>query len=167
MVLASERYVVHRRRRRRPPGHQTAAVMAAGTEVRMPQRAPLPIVSRLLAGALVALMAACSPAAPITRTRTVTLAGSGTGAVTSDPTGTDTSVVGGQEASFTDGTVVTLSATARDGAATACVTRKQRGSYGEDAGQRPTRSVYQTRRRLSRAESARSAASIAAAIRVA
>lgn len=67
-------------------------------------------VPTLIASALIALLAACSPAAPVLYALTVTTAGTGAGTVTSSPAGIDTAV--GDEAEFTSGTVVTLTATA-------------------------------------------------------
>ncbi|MDF1521846.1 MAG: hypothetical protein P1P87_03390 [Trueperaceae bacterium] len=69
-------------------------------------------VPTLIASALIALLAACSPATPVLYVLTVTTAGTGAGTVTSSPTGIDTAVADGDEADFTSGTVVTLTATA-------------------------------------------------------
>lgn len=88
--------------------------MAADLEVRMHRPAPARLVPTLIAGALIVLVAACSPAAPVVHTLTVTTAGTGAGTVTSSPAGIDTAVVDGNEADFEDGTTVTLTATAGD-----------------------------------------------------
>jgi hypothetical protein len=86
--------------------------MAASLEARMQRPAHATTVRTLLASALFALLVACSPAAPVFYTLTVTTAGTGAGTVTSSPTGIDTAVVDGDEADFQSSTAVTLTATA-------------------------------------------------------
>lgn len=69
------------------------------------------IAFSFLALGLLIVLAACGTS-PVTHTLTVSVEGSGSGSVVSDPAGIETDVAGGNEASFTEGTVVSLTATA-------------------------------------------------------